>query len=81
MAGQDGRASRAFGAAVQGHLRCGQMAEMVAKLEDVLHRLFRNIRDQERVGVGSLSLSLPSQTLIRAMKIQLGIEYHQQYEI
>ena len=54
---------------------------MVAKLEDVLHRLFRNIRDQERVGVGSLALSLPSQTLIRAMKIQLvGTEYDQQFE-
>ena len=53
---------------------------MVAKLEDVLHRLFRNIRDQERVGVGSLALSLPSQTLIRAMKIQLGMEYDQQFE-
>ena len=57
------------------------MAEMVAKLEDVLHRLFRNIRDQERVGVGSLALSLPSQTLIRAMKIQLvGTEYDPQFE-
>ena len=39
------------------------MAEMVAKLEDVLHRLFGNVRNQERVGVGSFKLSLPSQTL------------------
>ena len=63
LAGQNGRQPGALGVTVQGHLRGGKMAEMVAKLEDVLHRLFGNVRNQERVGVGSFKLSLPSQTL------------------